>query len=105
MNRRSLFWELGRVRYEVAELDLDFGEDEVTLPEVSLAETVNMEFQAMGLSTQTQIMALYREYLTDRNVLSSKQLAKANVDAFVKTAGLLVIRQSPPTAKGTVFYP
>ena len=103
ISRRSLFWELGRVRYVVDELELDFGEDEVDLPEVSLAETVNMEFQAMGLSTQTQIMALYRDYLSDENILSSRQLAKTQVDAFVKTAGLLVIRQSPPTAHGMVF--
>ena len=103
ISRRSLFWELGRVRYMVDELELDFGEDEVELPEVTLAETVNMEFEAMGLSQQTQIMALYRDYLSDENILSSRQLAKTQVEDFVKTAGLLVIRQSPPTAHGMVF--
>lgn len=103
IEKRALFWELGRVHYQVDELDLDYGEDEVELPDMTLADSVNMEFQAMGLSTEIQVMALYRPYLIDKNILSSRDIAKAKADSLVQIAGLLVIRQSPPTAKGMVF--
>ena len=48
-------------------------------------------------------MSLYREWLTAHGILGSKELSQAGHGRRVRAAGLLVVHQSPPTAKGFHF--
>jgi error-prone DNA polymerase len=100
--RRRLLWELPQVRYE-EELDLIFPPDGVELPPLSESEALMMEYQITGLSTGPHVMSLYRAWLTEQDILSSWELAMQPDGQWVRLAGLVVVHQSPPTAKGFHF--
>ena len=50
-----------------------------------------------------QIVALHRPRLERLSVLRSKELERKRNGERVRVAGLVVVRQRPPTAKGFVF--
>jgi len=103
MLRRNLFWELGRLHYDVNPLGLEIEEDELDLPAETEADLLDMELDAMGLSPRTQVMGLYRDHLTKQHILNSQQLKDCPVDMHVAIAGLQIMRQQPRSAKGMVF--
>lgn len=85
------------------ELDFSFATDEVDLPEPSHAELMAMERSVLGLSTGEHVISFYRPWLTKQGILGSEVLAAQPNGARVRVAGLLVVRQAPPTAKGWSF--
>ena len=101
--RRQLLWELGKLRYEEEELDLVLPDDGVELPALSKQEKTGIEYSLLGLPVSDQVMALYRPWLEKMGILSSLDLEARRDGEKVKVAGLVVVRQSPPTAKGHVF--
>jgi error-prone DNA polymerase len=101
--RRKLLWELGKLRYHEEELDLVLPDDGVELTPLSWAEEMRAEYGILGLSTGDHIMALYRPWLKKMSILSSLDLKDRKDKEKVKVAGLVVVRQAPPTAKGHVF--
>lgn len=101
--RRNLLWELKKLRYPVEELELVFEGDGIEFPPIPRMEQFELEFQLTGISTGTHVMEFYRERLRKQQILDSRQLNKAKHDAKVKVAGLVVVHQAPPTAKGFHF--
>lgn len=101
--RRRLLWELGKLDYQADQLDLEFPLADVSLPPLDPAEAMLWEQQALGLSTGEQLMSRYRAWLTQQGILGSRQLANCTHGQTVRVAGLVVVRQSPPTAKGILF--
>ena len=113
--RRKLLWELGKLRYEEEELDLVLPDactergtpsrrsDGVELPALSKQERTGIEYSLLGLPVSDQVMALYRPRLEKLGVLTSLDLEDHKDREKVKVAGLVVVRQRPPTAKGHVF--
>jgi error-prone DNA polymerase len=109
--RRKLLWELGKLRYEEEELELVFADactelgrsDGIELPDLSRAERMGIEYGVLGLPVGDQVMALYRPWLQKMGILSSLDLEVRRDKEKVKVAGLVVVRQAPPTAKGHVF--
>jgi error-prone DNA polymerase len=103
--RRQLLWQLAALRYEAEEpeLALTTVEDEVSLPTLSDTESLLMEQGVTGVSTGAHILAFYRARLQARCVLDSAQLKSCPAGHRVRLAGLMVVHQSPPTAKGTHF--
>ncbi len=83
--RRKLLWELGELRDEEDALDLAFAGDGVALPALSEAEELSWERATLGLSTGAHPMALYREGLKARGVLSSAEVK-------ARKAGLKLLR-------------
>ncbi|MBC7810095.1 MAG: error-prone DNA polymerase, partial [Burkholderiales bacterium] len=100
-SRRDLLWELGTVSGE-DDLALNFATEAVELPSLSPAEVSGMEYATTGLSTGTHPLAFYRVRLTQRGILSSEQLNFSS-ETQVWVAGVVVVHQSPPTAKGHHF--
>jgi error-prone DNA polymerase len=49
------------------------------------------------------VMEVYRERLRQKGVLCSRELRSRRSGEKVRVAGLVVIRQRPPSAKGHVF--
>jgi error-prone DNA polymerase len=82
---------------------LIFPEDDVELPPFSRAEEMGAEYSVLGLSTSDHVMALYRPWLARHSILSSKELASCPDGQPVRVAGLVVVHQAPPTAKGHHF--
>jgi error-prone DNA polymerase len=101
--RRQLFWELGTLRYQEDELDLRFSHEAISLPSLSTSEAMLAEQEVLGLSPGDHIMTLYRPLLDEKRILGSRALASCANGQQAVAAGLLVVHQSPPTAKGFHF--
>jgi error-prone DNA polymerase len=101
--RRQLVWQLGMLSYREDGLDLHFSEEEMSLPSMTEAERMLAEQEVMGVSTGPQIMSFYRDRLAANGILSSRQLAACPNGKHVRVAGLLVVHQAPPTARGFHF--
>jgi error-prone DNA polymerase len=98
-----LVWELGQLSYREDELDLVFPRESIPLPALTEAEAMLAEQGVLGLSAGDHVMALYRDRLREAGILGSKDLAQWCNGRRVRVAGLLVVHQSPPTAKGFHF--
>lgn len=101
--RRKLLWELGKLRYQAEEFDDIFSDDGVMLPSLGAFEQLAWEHEIMGLSTGNHLLRFYRNWLQEHGFISSTQLKAAKPDEIVRVAGLVVVHQAPPTAKGIHF--
>jgi len=101
--RRRLLWELGKLRYQADELELAFSDDGVQLLELSEVERFALERSLLGVSMDGHVMEYYRAWLDARGVLSSAAVRERQNGAPVRVAGLVVMHQAPPTAKGVHF--
>ena len=70
---------------------------------VDAAQCLVEVYAITGLATEMHLMALYRERLEGRGVLSSRELESVRDGRRVRVAGMVAVRQAPPTAKGFVF--
>lgn len=76
--------------------------DAVTLPRLSRARQLALDFERTGLSIADHPMLALRGTLP-KDVRTSADLARAPHGARVTTAGLVICRQRPGTASGVVF--
>jgi len=101
--RRDLLWELGGLDYREESLDVDvpvMGTDLATLSE---KERMGWEYELLGMAPGDHAMRLYRDRLRPLGVLTTADLGEQDDGASVQVAGMVVVRQRPPTAKGHVF--
>lgn len=101
--RRTLLWQLGGLDYREEEMDIEIPIAETTLPALSAGEKLGWEYELLGLAPGDHVMRLHRSRLRERGVLSSAELAQRQDGETVRVAGMVVVRQKPPTAKGHVF--
>jgi error-prone DNA polymerase len=73
------------------------------LPEMSLQGHVLADYDSIGLSLKAHPVSLIRSELTALRALTAADLAQTVDKAPVRVAGLVLVRQRPSTAKGTVF--
>ena len=97
--RRQLVWELGTLHYQEGELDLVIDHDPVSLPALTSVDAMLAEQSVMGLSAGEHVMTHYRARLRELHILGSRELVAHPDGPLVRVAGLLVVHQSPPTAK------
>ena len=102
-DRRQMIWQLGRINYEQDTLDLDFPDEPINLTPLTVPEQMIHEFDTLGLSLGEHPLALYRPGLKAEGILSSRDLEAASPNGRVRVAGLVVVHQAPPTAKGFHF--
>jgi len=103
VGRRTLLWDLGLMPADPNELALDYSTAPVSLPQQSRAEALSTECEVLGLALSDHPTALYRERLTILRILTSQDLTACANEQPVKVAGLTVVHQAPPTAKGFHF--
>jgi error-prone DNA polymerase len=101
--RRQLMWELGTLGDREGELELNFTREPVALPDPTPTEITLLEQAALGLSTGDHLLAYYRPWLAEQGVWPTDRLVYGHNNRPVRTAGLVVVHQSPPTAKGMHF--
>ena len=101
--RRQLLWELGTLPIQEQGLDLVFNSTEVELPSQTIAEAMLAEQEIMGLSPGDHVMTLYRASMQEKGIFGSQALSESANGQRARAAGLLVVHQSPPTAKGFHF--
>lgn len=101
--RRQLLWQLGTLRYQADELDLPIPHAAPALPPQTRAERYADELGALGLSPHEHVMTFYRAWLDAEGMVSSATLEGCDDGQRVRVAGLCVVHQAPPTAKGFHF--
>jgi error-prone DNA polymerase len=101
--RRELLWTLGGLVYQQEGLDLEATVEPIELPVLGQVERTLWEYELLGLTPGEHLIGAYRERLRAREVLSSAELASRRNGDRVLVAGLVIMRQRPPSAKGFVF--
>jgi error-prone DNA polymerase len=99
-SRREALWQVLRPPADGLALVDD---PPVVLPRQSELEEVAADYARTGLSTRRHPMAFLRERLHQSGVLRTSDLAGIPDGQVVTTAGAVLVRQHPSTAKGFVF--
>jgi error-prone DNA polymerase len=73
------------------------------LPALSPAEEVIHDYHAQGLSLRGHPFAPLRAFLDAQKVVTARSLEDLKANRRCRVAGLVLVRQRPGTAKGTVF--
>jgi len=81
----------------------DEKKENVSLPEMTIAEHVVQDYAATALSLKAHPVSFVREKLQQLHILSASQLATAKNGQPVKVAGLVLVRQRPGTAGSICF--
>jgi error-prone DNA polymerase len=110
LDRRAALWEVRRLPDDVA-LPLfaaadarDLGrESAAPLPEMPLSEHVVADYQTTRLSLKGHPMQFLRAMFSAEGAVSCGELKDARDGQRLKTAGVVLVRQKPGSAKGVVF--
>ena len=78
-------------------------QDDVELPPLRDEESVTEDYSAFGLSLRNHPMAFMRSTLRAKGMAAAADLKNLPDGRYVKIAGLVLFRQRPATAKGTIF--
>jgi error-prone DNA polymerase len=110
INRRRLLWEVEHVarsvpRRQSAAQRAMFREKLALpdLPPLTDLEMAGLDFSIQGASARYSIMSFYRRSLLRAGLLSIGSLQGRAPGSTVRTAGIVISRQQPPTAKGMTF--
>lgn len=79
------------------------GKDQVPLPGMTALEEISAEYRVQGLSARLHPMQIIRNSISRDGVLRSSDVLALSAGTRVRTAGYVVCRQAPRTAKGYVF--
>jgi error-prone DNA polymerase len=75
----------------------------VVLTNLTAEERTKWNFATQGLTAGPHPVACHRSYLNRLRVQPIKELRTGKPGARIRTAGIVIARQRPPTAKGMVF--
>jgi len=73
------------------------------LEEMTPLETTLSDYRLAGMTTGPHLMTHLRAELRQRGVLSAQQIRNTPNGKFVRTAGHVIVRQRPESAKGFIF--
>jgi error-prone DNA polymerase len=111
INRRKLLWQIEEVAQNIPRAGRSGGllssrepEGELPdLPPLTELDIAGLDFTLQDASARYSVMSFYRRSLHRARVLSIGQLAGRAAGAVIRTAGIVISRQQPPTAKGMTF--
>jgi error-prone DNA polymerase len=104
LTRRAALWQASYAAKPAGELFEEASHsDGSPLPEMSTAEETMADYNAMELTTGRHLLEHFRPHLKKQGILTAAQLRKARNGSRVTTAGAVIVRQRPGTAKGFVF--
>jgi error-prone DNA polymerase len=103
-HRRQQVWDAAALHAAPALLEeASIDEAQLELPEAPEGEEVLWDYASTGLTLRSHPMLLLRPRLDKYKLKTSQQLRRIADGRRVRTAGIVTLRQQPPTAKGTVF--
>jgi error-prone DNA polymerase len=109
LDRRQALWEVKALANAPALPLFAWGETkdigseaEVRLPEMALPEHVVNDYQTLRLSLKAHPMSFLRDDFRKEGVLSCKELGQAKNGAWVRVAGVVLVRQRP--GSGNVVF-
>jgi error-prone DNA polymerase len=101
-SRRELLWALGELQYEEEAL-LEPPVTPVELPELETGEALSWDYELLGLSPEDHPMRILRPRLREQAMTTAEGLLSLPPGRTARVAGLVIMRQAPPTAKGHLF--
>jgi error-prone DNA polymerase len=104
-SRRAALWQVAALERNPESLFAGLAPAEAAspLPEMSAFEATLADYRHSGLTTGPQILSHLRSTLRERGVLSCADLQDVPDGRRVKTAGQVIVRQRPRSAKGFCF--
>jgi error-prone DNA polymerase len=108
LDRRRALWEVAALHDRPIQLmqgqpSESLYEPEVDLPVLRLSEHVVQDYATIGLSLKGHPVSFIREKLELLHIKTAKEARLTENKKIIKTAGLILIRQRPGTAKGVCF--
>ncbi|HNN97344.1 MAG TPA: error-prone DNA polymerase, partial [Pseudomonadota bacterium] len=102
-SRRSALWQVSAMGDKGGLLSGNVADEPSPLAEMNLAERVAADYHGASLSVGPHPVALLRERLRQQGIVTAQQAQAARHGQRLRTAGLCIVRQRPPTAKGFCF--
>ena len=107
ISRREALWQVAEVSRPLGtlyeNLPLSSSSQKSPLPEMSVIEETTADYRATDLTPGPHLLEHLRPALAARSILSAGELRNVPEGERVKTAGAVIVRQRPGTAKGFVF--
>ena len=110
LSRRQALWQARALAkapplplFEAADQRGEGREPAVALPAMADGEQVVEDYRTLRLSLRAHPLAFLRERLAGRGVLAAEAMARAQDGERAATAGLVLVRQRPGSAKGVIF--
>jgi len=108
-DRRSAMWQVERAIRPAGEMFQDSsqypeaGSQESPLEEMNISERLIADYTGTGLTVGPHPLTFRRRELAMRGVIPALDLPRQRAGRRVRTAGMVITRQRPGTAKGFVF--
>ena len=103
-HRRQQVWQAAAIKLQPLLLKaVPTHEAALELPDTPEGENILFDYRATGLTLRRHPLALLRPRLADRGLLNAVQLNALPDGEEVAACGIVVLRQQPSTAKGTIF--
>lgn len=102
-HRHAAHWAVAGVEEPTPLFAQSPQEQPVALPAPSVAQELLADYRSQGFSLRTHPLALLRPQLQERRCLESRALQDLPHGRGVRAAGLVIMRQRPPTASGVTF--
>lgn len=106
LDRRQALWEISTKDQPLALFAGQPSEsvnEEVDLPTMAVSEHVVHDYASMALSLKAHPVSFVRSRLTQKKVVAIRDLNRLRDGAYVRVAGLVLVRQRPGTAGGICF--
>ena len=105
MTRRHAMWNAAAVERDPKSILAGVAPRpaQAPLPAMTPMDETFADYRATGLTTGPHLMTYLRRDLNARGILSAAALVRARHGDWVKTAGVVIVRQRPGTAKGFLF--
>lgn len=102
-HRHAAHWAVAGVEEPTPLFAQSPQEQPVDLPLPSVAQELLADYRSQGFSLTTHPLALLRPQLQERRCMESRALQDIPHGRGVRAAGLVIMRQRPPTASGVTF--
>ena len=108
--RREALWQARALAkapplplFEAAGVQGEAPEPAVALPAMAAGEQVVEDYRTLRLSLRAHPLSFLRDRLAGRGALAAETVARAQDGARAATAGLVLVRQRPGSARGVIF--
>jgi len=101
-NRRQALWEIQSTHFSDSPWSQSEDLSHRTLPKEENWEGVALDFLGTGFSVSHPMQVLKEEFPIPK-LMNSQELKKTRPRSKVRTAGMVICRQRPPTASGVLF--
>jgi error-prone DNA polymerase len=104
LSRRGALWQTARLVRPAGPLLAELPEPEPSpLPEMSPAEETQADYGGTQMTLGPHPLSYRREQLRRRGIVTAADLVRYRHGDLVRTAGAVIVRQRPGTAKGLLF--